>query len=383
LTKWALYHQPYSSQFWIEIGEASSAVIASGYRPTPKCVVLDCDNTLWGGIIGEDGLGGIELNDTFPGSAFRVFQKRLVQLRAAGIMLAIASKNDISIVEEVFASHGEMILGKDDISCWKVNWLPKSENIREIASELNIGLDSLVFVDDSSFELAEVEMALPEVSLLQVPDELSELPSVIADSGLFRHISVSDEDRERTQMMLAESSRKKVQSTLSGEAFLQSLELEVEVFSLREEHIARVAQLTNKTNQFNLTTVRRSESEIAALMESEVFEVRAVRVADRFGDYGVVGVAVIERMKDGWLIDSFLLSCRVLGRGVESAFLSALVEEAKSDGIELVEGRYNPTVKNGQVATFYQDHGFLIKDGVFENLYSGELTVPTHVALKR
>jgi FkbH-like protein len=382
-TKWALYRQPFSSAFWSALGSAVADVAARQYRPAPKCIVLDCDNTLWGGIIGEDGLAGIELGDVFPGSAFRTFQQRLRQYRESGVMLAVASKNDAVTVREVFEKHDGMALSFDDIACWKVNWSPKSGNIKEIAEELNIGLDSLVFVDDSPYELAEVESAVPEVRRVLVPEEVAELPALIADSGLFRHLRVSAEDRHRTQMMLAENARKVEQADMTGEDFLQSLELVVEFFAPREEHVARIAQLTNKTNQFNLTTIRRSEAEMAALMESSTHEVRTIRVRDRFGDYGVVGVAVVETDPLTWTIESFLMSCRVLGRGVDSAFLAALIEDARSAGATVVRGRYVGTPKNGQVADFYPRHGFSDDGDEFRVDVVDALPAPGHIAVAR
>lgn len=381
--KWALYHQPYSSDMWARLGSGVADVITRQSRSAPKCIVLDCDNTLWGGIVGEDGLSGIELGDVFPGSAFRTFQQRLRQLKEAGIMLAIASKNEPEAVREVFDQHDGMALSGDDIACWKVNWQPKSSNIAQIAAELNIGLDSLVFVDDSSYELAEVEAGAPDVVRLQVPEETAELPRLLSDSGLFRNLRVSDEDRVRTEMMLAESARKAEQSAMTGDEFLDSLELRVEYFAPREEHIGRVAQLTNKTNQFNLTTVRRTESEVASLVASPRHEVRAIRVADRFGDYGVVGVAVLDLDSPAWSVDTFLMSCRVLGRGVETAFLAAISEDAAAAGAASIFGKYIATPKNAQVADFYPRHGFEGDGEAFSVAIAHAPTVPSHIDLVR
>jgi FkbH-like protein len=357
-SKWALYRQPYSSAFWVEVGTTVAELVAREKTAAPKCLVLDCDNTLWGGVIGEDGLGGIALGENFPGAAFQTFQRRILQLKEAGVFLAIASKNDHSAVMDVFEKHDGMVLTADDIAIWKVNWAPKSGNIAEIAAELNIGVDSLVFVDDSSYEIAEVMASQPAVTCVQVPEEPSEIPSVLAETGLFRHLRVSDEDRLRTSMVLAEREREHQTQALSPEEFLESLQLEVHFFEPEPEHVGRVAQLTNKTNQFNLTTIRRTEADVAALLASPVHEVRSIRVSDRFGDYGIVGVSVTEQRRDEWFVDSFLMSCRVLGRGVESAFLRAIIDDAQSAGAATVRGSYVPTPKNGQVADFFDRHGF-------------------------
>ena len=385
-TKWALYHQPYVSRFWGSIGRAAAGVIARQHRPAPKCIVLDCDNTLWGGIVGEDGLAGLGLGDVFPGSAFRTFQFRLRQLRSAGVMLAVASKNDKAAVDEVFRNHDGMALTADDIVSWRVNWAPKSANIKEIADELNIGLDSLVFVDDSPYELAEVAAALPEVTLLQVPEESADLPGLIGRSGLFRNLRVSDEDRQRTEMMVAESARRGDQHAMSGEDFLHSLDLRVKYFAPRAEHISRVAQLTNKTNQFNLTTIRRTEAEISALLDSSEQEVRTIRVMDRFGDYGLVGVAVLTITAATWTVESFLMSCRVLGRGVESAFLASIAADASHAGASELCGRFVPTPKNGQVADFYLSHGFDVDGDAgteYRMLLADALQAPEHITVTR
>ncbi|MEM9200693.1 MAG: HAD-IIIC family phosphatase [Actinomycetota bacterium] len=381
-TKWALYRQPYTSAAWHALGDSVAEVVTRTRIAAPKVLVLDCDNTLWGGVIGEDGIAGIELGDTFPGSSFTTFQRRIKQYKEAGVMLAIASKNDEPAVREVFEKHDAMVLEPDDIACWKVNWLPKSQNIREIAAELNVGVDSLVFVDDSHFEVAEVRNAVPEVRVLQVPEEPTEIPGLIGRSGLFRHLKVSAEDRERTKMMLAEGARKQQQDTLSPEDFLASLGLTLEYFEPGDDHIARVAQLTNKTNQFNLTTIRRTEGDISRLIGSDDHEVRAIRVSDRFGDYGIVGVAIMERAAQRWAIDSFLMSCRVLGRGVETALLASIAEDARNAGAEVLEGRYVETIKNGQVADFYQRHGFAGDDGVYE-ADTDTIGGPSHVAVVR
>ena len=384
-TKWAMYRQPYTSAFWLELGRNAAEVVLRERIAAPKCLVLDCDNTLWGGVIGEDGLGGIQLGDTFPGSGFRTFQKIIKQVKDAGVFLALASKNDESAVLEVFEQHDGMALTADDIAVWKVNWMPKSGNLAEIAQELNIGIDSLVFVDDSSYEIAEVNGAQPLVTTVQVPEDPAELPALLAATGLFRHLRVSDEDRARTEMVLAEKEREAAGSAMDRETFLASLELQVDVFTPGEEHIGRLAQLTNKTNQFNLTTQRRSEAEISALVESETHEVRAMRVRDRFGDYGIVGLAVMETGDTEWEVDSFLMSCRVLGRGVETALLSTIVDDAAAAGARRVRGRYLPTPKNGQVADFYERHGFEAAeaDGETTATIASAEPAPPHITINR
>lgn len=360
--KWLLYHQPFDVNFWHEIGASLAKALVSLSKPSPKVLALDCDGTLWGGIIGEDGIGGIEIGQSFPGSAFREFQLVARRLQREGILLAIVSKNNAADVDEVFDNHDEMILSRSDIAAWRVNWEPKPDNLRSIAEELNLGLDSFVFVDDSSHEISAVQSQLPEVVSLQVPEDSEELPDLLAESGHFRFRRQSAEDRSRTTMMLQEKERKSATQSLSKEEFQASLALQVEIFVPQDEHVGRVAQLTNKTNQFNLTTIRRTEADIAGLLAAEDRHVYALRVSDRFGDYGLVGVAVLEDNGPEWAIDTLLMSCRVLGRGVETALISHLVKTAADGGAERVLGRYEETPKNAQVADLYTRHGFATAD---------------------
>ena len=382
--KWQMYRQPFAEELWAELAGRIAAANERLHTPPPKVLALDCDNTLWGGIVGEDGLGGIELGQAFPGSAFRDFQIAAKRLREQGILLAIVSKNELADVEEVFESHDDMVLKPDDIAAWRVNWEPKPDNLASIADELNLGIDSFVFVDDSDHEIASVRSRLPMVTALQVPEEPAELPSLLARSGLFRSRSVSAEDRQRTEMMLAERARTSERSEMSQEEFLASLGLWVEVFDVGTEQLGRTAQLINKTNQFNLTTRRRTESEVAMLLDSDDHRVVAMRVGDRFGDYGITGVAVVERGEDTSSIDTFLMSCRVLGRGVETAFLHKLVDGERDQGAALVTGQYLATQKNAQVADFYERNGFspTAEAGEFEVSATEGPTPPPHLELR-
>lgn len=379
---WLLYKQPYSNGFCRLLGEQLGDVLLREMQPAPKCIVLDCDNTLWGGIIGEDGLGGIDLGTAPPGNGYRDFQEVLRSLRHRGILLAIASKNNPDEVDEVFKSHDAMVLSFDDISVWKVSWQPKSASISEIASELNIGVDSIVFIDDSQYEIAEVTAALPQVTCLQAPDDPATLAHMVQESGLFRNLRVSEEDLKRTEMVAAERLRTASAAMTDGD-FLGTLGLEVAYLRAAEEHVGRIAQLTNKTNQFNLTTVRRSEAEIRALIDSNEYAVRAIRVSDRFGDYGLVGVGIIERSNEAWQIDTLLMSCRVLGRGVETAFIHALVAEAMALGAPAVLGRFVATAKNAQVEDLYPRHGFMpVGDGTYRLAADDELVEsPAHISI--
>ncbi|HEY1879861.1 MAG TPA: HAD-IIIC family phosphatase [Caulobacteraceae bacterium] len=357
--KWYLYRQPFSELFWSEMA-ADAARLIRGRRAAPmKCLVVDCDNTLWGGIVGEDGIAGLALGDDHPGAAFVDFQHQLLTLKAQGVMLALCSKNNEADVWEVFDRHDAMVLQREDLVAHRINWTDKGANIASLAEELNIGLDSLVFVDDSPVEIAQVQAALPMVTCIQVPEDVSAFPGLIAAYRGFDREQVTDEDRARSGMMVQERARRDLMTGMSSEEFRRSLELVVDLFKVEPEHVARVAQLTNKTNQFNLTTIRRTPAEISALVTNPSTEVLAWRVSDRFGDYGLVGVAILERKGETLEIDTLLMSCRVLGRGVEAAVLAGIREIAGGLGATRLEGAFVPTAKNQPAARLFPDHGFV------------------------
>ncbi len=362
--KWYLYRQPYSEEFGLEIGSLLARIIAAGKISAKKCVVLDCDNTLWGGIIGEDGISSIEIGDDFPGLAFKDFQKYLLYLRSRGIMLAIASKNNEEDVFEVLDNHDAMVLRRDHFSAFEIHWDSKVKSIKNVASDLNIGLDSLVFVDDNKKEIGEVRERLPEVTCFLVPEDLAELPSILKNTGLFDIENLTKEDRSRALMMAQEAKRKQAAQEVSEEEFRASLGLKVKVFEIEDQHLGRTTQLINKTNQFNLTTIRRNSDQVKALAGADDSIVLAAEIEDRYGAYGLVGVAVLKRRnafasdREIWDIDTFLMSCRVLGRGAETAFLAKIIEAARRLGADEVRGKYIPTQKNRLVKDIYKNHTF-------------------------
>lgn len=356
--KWYLYRQPYAEAFWDRIAENCATLVRSPSTAAKKCIVVDCDNTLWGGVVGEDGLAGIRLGDEFPGSIFRDFQHQLLTLRSRGVMIALCSKNNEHDVWEVFDRHDGMALRRDDIVAHRINWQDKPTNITSLAEELNIGLDSLVFVDDSAMEIGHVEATLPMVTCIRVPEELTSFPIMFGAFRGFDSETVSAEDRGRSEMMLQERRRRDLAGALSPEDFRRQLDLRVDLFAVGPEHVARVAQLINKSNQFNLTTRRKSEGDIARLLDAPDATVLAWRVSDRFGDYGLVGVLILEHAEDQTDIETLLMSCRVLGRGVERAIFAALCDIVRARGTRRLVGTYLKTSKNRLVASLYQDHGF-------------------------
>jgi FkbH-like protein len=358
--QWYLYRQPFTDLFLFRAGSLLARMIVSLRQPSKKCVVLDCDNTLWGGTVGEDGIENIELGDEFPGTAFRDLQRLLLYWRGQGVLLALASKNNEADVWEVFEKHSGMLLKRQHISAWQINWNPKSENIVHIAKALNIGIDSLVFIDDSPMEIDYMRAARPEVSCFLVPEDPADILDTMRNLTLFDRLEVTQEDRKRADLMRAEQQRTALGSSLSPEEFRKSLGLRIDFFLTQPTDLERITQLINKTNQFNLTTIRRSVDQVRALASSPQHRVFGIRVSDKFGDYGLTGVIIAEIQQNSreMIIDTFLLSCRVLGRGVETALLAALADEARIQGAEYLVASFIPTAKNAPASTFLPDHGF-------------------------
>ena len=356
--KWQLYRQPYTETFWNDIGRILGRMIAAEKLSSKKCVVLDLDNTLWGGIVGEDGLEGLQLGDDFPGKAYRDFQRHLLYLKSKGVLLAVASKNNPDDAYEVFDKHDAMVLSRKDIAAFEIHWESKVESIKRVAKRLNIGIDSLVFVDDNPKEIGEVMERLPEVSCVTVPEELAYLPGLLAETEFFDIAEVTDEDRRRTEMMAADNIRQQTQETMSEEEFRKSLNLKIVVFAAQKQHMARVTQLINKTNQFTMTTIRRTQDEVEALASSNDSLVLGMDIKDKYGDYGLVGVSILKKQNKTCVIDTLLMSCRVLGRGAEDTFIAKLAEAARTLGCEEMRGKYIPTAKNAMVKDLYKRFKF-------------------------
>lgn len=367
------YRNYFDNRYW-NIGRApytniASKLIANEYAKfvraikgkNKKCLVLDCDNTLWGGVVGEEGLSKIQIGSSHPGSAFQEFQKAILNLYRRGVMLALCSKNNKEDVFEVLEKHPDMILRKDHFITMRINWKDKVANIREIADELNIGLDSLVFMDDSEFEINLIRKMLPEITAIRLPEDPVEYKNVLTSCGLFDTLTFSEEDRKRNEMYKAEIRRKKTKTQFQAsslEDYYKYLEMEVVIKSGDEFSIPRISQLTQKTNQFNLTTIRYSESQVNEFCKSDDYNVRFLNLKDRFGDTGIVGVAILKYETKKCYIDTFLLSCRVIGRGVEEVFLADCLNIPHKKGCDEIIGIYSPTKKNIQVKDFYKNHNF-------------------------
>jgi FkbH-like protein len=384
-----MYRQPFSSSFTKAFGQLLGEALNSLTRAVPKVLAVDADNTLWGGIIGEDGADGVIVGDSFPGNGFRALQNGLAYQVANGTLLVMVSKNNAPDVAEIFeVRQGDLVLTDKHFATKRVDWNSKADNLMSIAEELNLGVDSFVFIDDNDVELDEVRQRLPEVGLIKVTDEPSEIAELTAGLTAFRFAKVSSEDRQRTSMMQVEVGRKTAAAQAqSHEDFLASLGLTVRVFKPESAHVGRVTQLVNKTNQFNLTTIRRDEGEVSSLVASDDHRVYAAEVSDKFGGYGLVAVAIVatgpETGGDTWEVDTFLMSCRVLRRGVENAVIQCIADDAAEAGASLLAGDYRPTAKNSQVATFYPELGFTeTRDGHFEAQLPLSLT-PAHVTIER
>jgi FkbH-like protein len=366
--KWYLYRQPFSEQFFFELGNQAARLISATRRSLPKCAVMDCDNTLWGGIIGEDGMDGIQLGDEFPGSAYRDLQKLLLHWRRQGVFLAVCSKNNLEDVQQVFRDHRAMELRESHISAWAVDWRAKSEQISDISSRLNIDTDALVLLDDSSYELAQVLARHPKVSCIQVPAAPELIISTVRRAMPFDKLEITNDDHSRVERFAVEAKRSELRQSLPLFEFIASLDLHVDTMNASADNLARITQLINKTNQFNLTGIRLTQDQVRTMARSAAHIVRAAVVRDKFGDYGLTCVGILERRDHQWHMMAFILSCRVLGRGVETCFLADLASEVVAQGGDLVTAEFNPTPRNTVAADFLGQHGFTkLECGLWEN----------------
>lgn len=340
------------------------------FRPPRKVLCVDLDNTLWGGILGEDGPDGILTGSAFPGNCYLEFQRYLKHLSARGILLVIASKNDEHDVREVFQRRAsDLALKLDDFVAMRINWKDKSDSIREIAGELSLGVDSFVFVDDSAAECAAIRQQLPEVAVVDVPaTEPWRLVEAVAKHAFFDVRAITPDDLGRAGEYRAETRRADFERrAISRDEFLADMKIVCTYLSVLDAPLARAVQLLTKTNQFNLTTRRYSASEIERFASAPSGQAIAVRVRDRFGDSGVVGLALARVEGETCVIDSLLLSCRVIGRGIESALLAQIAAGAIRAGARRLIGEFIPTKKNQPCASFYADHGFKALPRIGEN----------------
>lgn len=354
--KWLTMRMPIAAGHLIHLAQEWMRFLHPLTGKIAKVLAVDLDNTLWGGVIGEDGMEGIQLGAEYPGAAFQALQRVMLDFYERGILLAVCSKNNPQDALEAIENHPGMLVQRRHLACLKINWAEKPQNLREIAQELNVGLDSIAFVDDNPVERQHVREQAPEVMVIDLPVNPMGYAGALRDAPVFERLSLSEEDAQRGEYYAAERERKELQQSAgSAEEFYRSLQQELEVALVTPMTLVRVAQLTQKTNQFNLTTRRYSEQDIAAMESKRVY---SLRVKDRYMDNGLVGVAIVEDRGEVCEIDTLLLSCRVIGRTVETAFLGRLASEASGRGMRKMAGWFLPTRKNAPARDFFEKHGF-------------------------
>jgi FkbH-like protein len=343
-----------------------------------KCLILDLDNTLWGGILGEDGITGIALGGDYPGKVYFMFQRQLLALSKEGIILTVCSKNNMEDVRQVWSEHPDSVLKEEHFAVMHIDWNNKADNIRGIAQELNIGLDSLVFIDDNPTERELIRQVLPEVVTPDFPEQPYMLPvffKKLVKQYFYLH-ELTDEDLQKTTQYKANVARANTRKTFTDmDEYIRSLEIELKIVEINDLTISRAAQMTQKTNQFNLTTHRYVDTDLTAKL-ADRHRIFTLSVRDKFGDSGITGLCIVEFYDNSANIDSLLLSCRILGKDIESAFLSYILKNLKDAGITRVTAMYIPTTKNGQVKDFYEKQGFILnnEDMQYTKYYSLDLS---------
>jgi FkbH-like protein len=357
---WYLARLPFSQKALPVYADFVARVLAAMRGKSRKCLVLDLDNTLWGGVIGDDGLDGIALGEGDAlGEAFRAVQAAALDLRKRGVILAVCSKNDESAARAPFRSHPGMVLKEEDIAVFMANWDDKATNIERIAKRLDLGLDSMVLLDDNPAERALVREMVPEVAVPELGDDPSMFVRILLAAGYFESVAFTSEDLARADLYKENADRSQLLETSRNlDEFLRSLATEIEFAPFNAIGRKRIAQLINKTNQFNVTTRRYTEKQVASLEISPDHYTLQVRVRDRFGDNGIIGIVICDVRPDEWEIDTWLMSCRVLNRKIEEAICNRIAADAKRAGAGRVVGRYLPTERNGIVKDLFERLGF-------------------------
>jgi FkbH-like protein len=345
-------------------GDLLARHIAAAKGLARKCLVVDLDNTLWGGVIGDDGIGGIAIGEGSPvGEAHLRLQRYIKQLKARGIVLAVCSKNELETAEQVFREHPDMLLRRDDFAVFLANWNDKAANIRAIANQLNLGLSSIVFLDDNPAERARVREALPMVAVPELPEDPARYVGCLEGQGYFEALKFTKEDTERADQYAANERRAELQSaSTSMDDYLKSLEMKMVYGPIRPVDVERSAQLIGKTNQFNTTTIRYSLDRVREFSTAAAALTLQCRLEDRFGDNGLVSVMILEGenpQSETMSIRSWVMSCRVFGRGLEQEMMNAVVEEAKARGVRHLIGEFVPTDRNMVIESLFADLGFI------------------------
>ncbi len=367
------YHSskaPYTFAFLKNYVAAIETVFLRNTGKLKKAIIFDCDNTLWKGVIGEDGMEGIDMSPTSKsGKFYHLVQRIAVFLSKRGVIVGLCSKNNEQDVLDVLRNHKDMILKEDHIVIMKVNWIDKASNLRAIASELNIGIDSLVFVDDSNFEINLIKEQVPEIPTIQVPTSISDYPELILKNAYtYFNLVLNSDDAKKTEMYKQQFDRETSKTAFSSiEDYLASLEIELTLVKNDKEHMSRIAQLTQKTNQFNLTTCRYTESQVDQFTADKKYEVYAMFVKDKFGDNGLTGVCIAkedEKDPKNVIIDSLLMSCRIIGRNIEFVWVSHIIKDLANKDYQILTANFIPTKKNAQVEDFYDKVGFNLIENI-------------------
>jgi len=358
---------PYTAIFMNELARRISAAARGFGAHFYKVLALDCDNTLWGGVIGEDLMDGIKLGPyDYPGNIFWRMQHEFAALERQGVLLALVTKNNPADIAEVLQRHPDMVLKESQIVLKKVNWDDKPSNLRAIAKELNVGIDSIVFLDDSSFECEAVRQQIPKVKTIQVPSVITDYPRVVEEiKSLFLAGGISAESKGKTEHYRQRAEAEELKAHFgTQEEYLASLELKVELTRNARANTGRISELSQKSNQFNLTTRRYSVAEIDSMMESDTHAVYSLVVSDKFGNAGLTGVAAIRYEGPALIVENFFMSCRVIGRGVETVIWSRIAQDAAKRGCSEFKAEYIPSAKNAQVVDFFDRLGIsLINEG--------------------
>jgi len=349
-----------------------------------KCIVLDLDNTLWGGTVGEDGFDGIKLGPQLPGNTYLEFQKNLKALKNRGIILAINSKNNFNDAIQVINEHPNMILRKEDFSSIMINWNNKVSNMYEIAQELNIGLDSIVFFDDDPVNRELMRTSLPDILTVELPKDSSEYVNTLHELPEFSMFEITDEDSKRSEMYAQQQTRKEFEiSTPNLEDLLRNLSLELIIKKSNNFTNPRISQLILKTNQFNLTTKRYTAEEILNFTNDENIIIGCAQVKDKFGDHGITGVFIIKKLNSNeWFLDTFLLSCRIIGREIEKGILNYIINEAKKNGIKIIKSQYVRTEKNTPIQDFLPNCGFKQINNFWEYDLNNAFNMPDFIKIE-
>ena len=343
------------------MAEYQASILMALLGKTRKCLVLDCDHTLWGGVVGEDGTFGVHVGGSSnPGNAFAAFQKGIKRLQSRGVILAVLSKNNEQDALDVFQNHPGMLLRETDIAAHRINWNDKASNLTELARELNIGTDSMVFLDDNPMERALMRQVHPEVLTPELPADPSAYAAFLAGLRVFETLQLTGEDVNRTKSYAENQQRASLEKAAAGDynAYLHSLGIRVQCIASQPGSLSRITQLINKTNQFNATTRRVTDAEVAEMHDSPEWIVIETHVADRFGDSGLTGIALCEVSGSTLRIDNVLLSCRVLGRGVETTLMACIIKAALAHGCTSITGLYIPSAKNAPIADYFDKVGF-------------------------